>query len=371
MISRAVPPGIFEQPEKTTFSTTCNCVALLMGSESLQERMKHFPKVDLHRHLEGSISPETLLFIAKRYGGDLPSYDLEKLKPLILAAYDSPGFYNFLDKFKVFRGFYPNRAAIEHVAVTAVREAAEDGVKYLELRYSPSHYAGNGKFEEPDVVSWIQSALDRASKEFDIIVTPILTISRDYGLELASRTVDMAVDLPEGYFYGLDIAGNEIENTARPFAGLFHKAKAAGLGLSLHAGEARGAYTVREAVCEYGADRIGHGIRASEDRSVMDILREKDILLEICLTSNLHTGVVPSLQDHPITVLRAHGVPVCLNTDDPAISAIVLSDEYVLAADILGFSEEDLRQLNLAALDHSFYPDRGKLKKKIGHYWSS
>ncbi len=332
--------------------------------------MKQFPKVDLHRHLEGCISPETLLYIAKTFGGALPSYELDQLKPLIQAPHDTPGFYNFLEKFKVFRGFYPNREAIEHVAHTAVKEAAEDNVKYLELRYSPSHFAGGGKFPERDVTEWIHQAIQRAAAEFDIIVTPILTISRDYGLELAAATVDLAIELPTGYFYGLDIAGNEIQNSARPFADLFARAKDAGLNLTIHAGEARGAYNVREAVSEFNADRIGHGVRAIEDPEVMELLKEKDVMLEVCLTSNVHTGIVPAVKNHPIQKLIENGVAVSLNTDDPAISDICLSDEYVLAVTELGFSDADLKALNLSALKHSFAPDREALIREIGGCWN-
>ncbi|MEI6126414.1 MAG: hypothetical protein WCQ99_07660, partial [Pseudomonadota bacterium] len=155
-----------------------------MDMKELFEWAKAFPKIDLHRHLEGSISPETLITVAKKYGCTLPAYDINALKLLIQMNYDFPGFRNFLEKFKVYRGFYPCKEAIEDVAYAAVKEAAEDNVKYLELRYSPSHFAAGKKFPESDVIEWIQGAIKRASRDFHIIVIPLLTISRDYGLEL-------------------------------------------------------------------------------------------------------------------------------------------------------------------------------------------
>ncbi len=340
-----------------------------MNNKKLFQHLKAFPKVDLHRHLEGSISPETLAAVARQYGGDLPTVDVAQLKALIQMDYDTPGFQTFLNKFKIYRGFYPCREAIETIAYTAVREAAEDNVKYLELRYSPSHFAGRDKFEEADVINWIQGAIRQAAGDFEIIVTPILTISRDYGFDLANNTVAYVAGLAPGFFYGLDIAGDEISNPAKPFAEVFALARRSGLQLTIHAGEACGAANVREAVLEYQAARIGHGVRAVEDPAVMRLLSERNIMLEICLTSNVHTGVVPSLKQHPIKTLMAHGVPVSLNTDDPAISGITLTGEYVAAVTQLGFTEDDLKALNISALDHAFYPDREKLKEKLLHYW--
>jgi adenosine deaminase len=219
------------------------------------------------------------------------------------------------------------------------------------------------------VVRCVSDAIGRADKAFDIIVTPILTISRDYGVAPAEQTVALIADLPAGSFYGLDLAGDEVNNNAQPYAGLFTMAKQAGLGLTIHAGEAGGAANVQQAVVEFHADRIGHGIRAVEDATVMKLLREKDILLEVSLTSNCHTGVVSSLKEHPLRQLMQQKVPLSINTDDPAISGITLTDEYVTAIQELGVTLEDLKALNKTALDHAFYPDRKELKKKLSHLW--
>jgi adenosine deaminase len=336
-----------------------------MDKKSLYGELKKFPKVDLHRHLEGSISPDTFVETAQKYGGELPAYDVVTLRPLIQAASDPPGFHNFLNKFKAFRCFYPCREAIEEIAFRAVKEAAEDAVKYLELRYSPTHFACSGRFKEQDVIQWIQSAINAASGAFDITVIPIVTVSRDYGVERAAETVKLVSDLPCGFFYGLDLAGDEITNAAQPFSAIFEIARLKGLHLTIHAGEAGDGTNIREALEQFHADRIGHGIKAVEDEELMKMLRERNILLELCLTSNLQTGVVQSIKSHPIKKLMEYGVPVSLNTDDPAISGITLTDEYMKAVEELGFTLDDLRALNRAALDHAFYPDKNELKKKL------
>ena len=340
-----------------------------MINNKLIENMKSFPKVDLHRHLEGSVRPETFIEASKKFGGKLPTYDLDELRPLLQVDPGCCDFKNFLSKFNIYRDFYESSEAIQEVAYRAVKDAALDNVKYLELRFSPTHFAANKKFNETDVISWMKEAIELASKDHNIIVTPILTISRDFGLDMAEKTVNRVLQMQDRFFCGLDIAGNETINSAKPFKGLFRMAKGAGMGLTVHAGEAGAPANVKEAVMDFHADRIGHGIRSVEDEEVMDMLRDRDVMLEVCITSNLHTGVVKSLNEHPLKKIRNSGVSFCLNTDDPGVSALCLSDEYCKAVTDFGFTIEDLNKMNLSALDHSFYPDKDYLKENLSALW--
>ncbi len=340
-----------------------------MIKNKIIENMKSFPKVDLHRHLEGSVRPETFIEVSKKYGGKLPSYDLDELRPLLQVDPDCCDFKSFFSKFNIYRDFYESSDAIQEVAYRSVKDAALDSVKYLELRFSPTHFAVNKRFNESDVISWLKEAIELASKDYNIIVTPILTISRDFGLEMAEKTVNLVLQMQDRFFCGLDIAGNEIINSARPFKGLFKRAKDAGMGLTVHAGEAGDPSNVKEAVMDFRANRIGHGIRSTEDEGLMDLLCERDVMLEVCITSNLHTVVVKSLNEHPLKKIMNSRVPFCLNTDDPAVSALCLTDEYCTAVSEFGFTVEDLKKMNLSALDHSFYPDKDYLKKNLSSLW--
>ena len=246
-----------------------------MVVKELYKKMKNFPKVDLHRHLEGSIRVESFLDIARKEKVKLPTYNLEEFRRLVQVNDDPPNFINFLNKFKVARGFYPNRNSIERIAYEAVEDAARDNVKYLELRYSPTHFACDHRFPEEEVIRWVQGALERAMGDYDIEVIPVLTISRNYGIELAEHTVNIAVKLAGKYFFGLDLAGDEINYSATPVAHLFQKAKDAGMGLTLHAGEAGGPENVIEAIEKFGCDRIGHGVQAAKSEYAMKTLKKK------------------------------------------------------------------------------------------------
>jgi len=340
-----------------------------MAKDSLFQKMSQFPKVDLHRHLEGSIRVETFIDIARKENVFLPTYDLKKFRRLIQVNDEPPDFINFLNKFKIVRGFYPSQNAIERVAYEVIEDAALDNIKYLELRYSPTHFACGKGFPEEEVIRWIHGTIERAMDDYDIEVIPIVTISRNYGIELAENTVKIAVNWAGKFFYGLDFAGDELNFPAASMAHLLRMAKDSGLKLTMHAGEAGGPENVIEAVETFGSNRIGHGIQAAKSDEAMAMLKERQIMLEICPTSNLHTGVVDSLENHPLKRFYEQGIPVSLNTDDPMISNITLADEYTNALDKMGFSEADLKKFNLMALDHSFHPDKESLKERLGHLW--
>ncbi|WAC08231.1 MAG: adenosine deaminase [Thermodesulfobacteriota bacterium] len=341
-----------------------------MVIKDLHKKMKEFPKVDLHRHLEGSIRVESFLDIARKEKVKLPTYDLEAFRRLVQVNDEPPDFINFLNKFKVARGFYPNRNSIERVAYEAVEDAARDNVKYLELRYSPTHFASVQRFPEEEVIRWVQGAFERAMGNYDIEVIPVLTISRNYGIELAEHTVNIAVKLAGKYFFGLDLAGDEINYPAKPMAPLFRRAQDAGMGLTLHAGEAGGPENIIEAVEKFGCDRIGHGVQAAKSEQAMTILKKTQTLLEMCPTSNIHTGVVRSLKAHPLKMFYERGLSVSLNTDDPMVSNITLTDEYVNAVTKMGFNEDDLKKLNIMAIEHCFHPNKETLKKKFAKIWN-
>jgi adenosine deaminase len=155
---------------------------------------------------------------------------------------------------------------------------------------------------------------------------------------------------------GLDLAGNEAEFSALPFAGLFREARESGLRLTVHAGEWGGAQNVREAIEALGAERIGHGVRVLEDPRVVDLARERGTVFDVCLTSNYQSGVVPALSAHPLARMINAGLKVTLNTDDPSISAITLSDEYRLALEDLGLPPAELAGCILTAARASFLP---------------
>lgn len=333
----------------------------------LRRLLQRLPKVDLHRHLEGSLRLETLADIAREHGIDLPAYEIEHLRPYVQITNDPPDFQRFLEKFSLLRRFYTTREAVERVAYEAVIDAADDNVSYLELRFNPAALSQAQGFGFDEVADWVIAAVDRAQAERNIQVRLLCTIVRHEPIELAERTIDVALARRKRGIVGVDLAGDEVRFSALPFRDQFHRAAEGGLGITIHAGEAGGAENVKEAVEVMGAQRIGHGIRAIENSDVIKLLRDRQIALEVCPTSNLQTGVMQKFGHHPLRDLYMLGVAVTINTDDPSVSDTTLTDEYLVAQMGMGLTVTDIQQINRNAIRATFLPAdaRAQLEKSF------
>lgn len=317
-----------------------------------------WPKIDLHRHLEGSLRLSTLAEIAREHGVDLPSWDLEVLRPYVqIIDDDTRDFQSFLSKFKLLRRFYSTREAVMRVAYEAVADAAADNVKYLELRFNPVALAKVQGFSYDEVAEWVISAVDDAQNDHDIQVRLIAQIGRDESLGVAWQVAKVAAAFQDQGFVGIDLAGDEINYSAVPFSEIFKWAKAQGLHVTIHAAEAGDASNIREAIEELGAERIGHGVRAREDLSVIDLLIRHNVTLEMCPTSNFQTGVISGLSQHPLWAYQQVGIRVTINTDDPSISSTTLTDEYLVASGVIGIPLRAIRQMVLTAAEAAFLPN--------------
>ncbi len=325
------------------------------------------PKVDLHRHLEGSLRLETLAEIAREHGIDLPSYDIEHLRPYVQITDDPPDFQRFLEKFQLLRRFYTTREAVQRVAYEAVIDAAFDNVRYLELRFNPAALAHAQGFSFYEVTDWVAQSVERAQTDAGITVRLLCTIVRHESLRNAAEIIEVAHAFCDRGVVGIDLAGDETSYPATPFGPLFKRAAEEGLGVTVHAGEAGSALNVREAIEQLSAQRIGHGIHAIEDSSVVQLVRLKNVALEVCPTSNLQTGVMPNFGHHPLRDLYQLGVAVTINTDDPSISDTTLTDEYLVAVKGMGLGLRDLRTLNRNSIRSAFLSaeDRQRLERQI------
>ena len=323
-------------------------------TSGLRTQLHRLPKVDLHRHLEGSLRLETLSEIAREHGIDLPSYDIEYLRPFVTVTEEKPDFHRFLEKFRLLRRFYPNRGVVERVAYEAVADAASDNVRYLELRFNPIAQARVQGFSIADVTSWVCGAVAQAAGDLELKANLIIQIGRDESLQTAEELVDVAVAYRDQGIVGLDLAGDEVGYSARRFSELFKRARRDGLRTTVHAGEAGGAINVAEAIQLLGAQRIGHGVRAIENSKIVRLVRDRKVTLEVCPTSNLQTGVVHRFGQHPLPDLLALDLRVTINTDDPSVSDTTLTDEYMVAMLGMGLTFSQVKQTILNAARGSF-----------------
>jgi adenosine deaminase len=323
---------------------------------NLFETLLAMPKVDLHRHLEGSLRLQTIAEFAAQHDLGLTARTAEELRPLVQITENDRDFRDFLRKFDVLRRFYHSPEAIRRLAYEAVADAALDNVRYLELRFTPMALAKARGYPLAEVSDWVIEAVEQAQADFGIQVRLIASFNRHEAFEIAEQVTGIAADRLSRGIAGLDLAGDEVNFGIVQFAPLYQEAEAAGLGLTAHTGEWMGPEGVRVAIERLGVDRIGHGVRASEDPAVMALAVERDITFEVCLTSNVQTGAVSTMAQHPLRKLMAANLRTTLNSDDPCISDVTLTHEYYSAVTELGLQIEDIRRMILTAAESAFLP---------------
>jgi aminodeoxyfutalosine deaminase len=285
-----------------------------------------YPKIELHVHLEGTVRPAALLQIARRNGIALPADTVEG----VTALYEFRDFPHFLQVWMLTTGALRTERDFRQVVVDYAAQAAGHGAVYLEGIFTPAEPAGRGVAWEEVFAGYCDGAQE-AREAFGVQVNLTPDIPRAYPMEAAELTVAHAIANAHRGVVGIGLGGSEGDYPAEPFAPVFARARDAGLGSVPHAGEAEGPESVRGTLSALRPDRIRHGIRAAEDPGLLRELAGAGIVLDVCPTSNLRTGVVSSLASHPLPTLLAAGIRCTINTDDPAMFGIDLGGEHAIA----------------------------------------
>ncbi len=325
--------------------------------DHLYAAIQAMPKIELHRHMEGSIRLQTLVDIAAEYEIEMPEYEVETVRPFVQMIPGEPRTWrNFLAKFSVLRQFFLSETIVRRITRETIVDAASDNVKYLELRFTPTALTGMMHCSIHDAVGWVCEAAARASAECDIEVALIVSMNRHESLAEGEQATQAAIDFRHEGVVGLDLAGREFGHPASPFSALFARASEAGLGVTVHAGEWDGWRSVENAIGNIKLDRIGHGVRAVENETIVDMLVQNGAVLEVCPTSNVQSGVVLDMRTHPIAYLKQRGVRLTINTDDPLICDISLSEELYRSVRDCELSLDDIKQMTLMAARSTFLP---------------
>jgi adenosine deaminase len=336
------------------------------------DEFRSLPKVDLHRHLEGSLRLQTMLDVARKHGLTIPASVVRLSRLVQVQDEDNFTFENFLAKFNTLRMFYRSPDVIDRITREAIEDAAKDNVKYLELRFTPVALSRAERFPMGDVMDWVCASAKEGAKKYGVTVRLIASVNRHETIELAEQAVWLAIDRRDKGIVAVDLAGNEAQFPSKPFLSLFNEARQAGLKVTIHAGEWAGPQNVREAIEQFAADRIGHGVHVLEDQYTTALAREHGTPFEVCLTSNYQTGAIKALPQHPAPKMLEAKLNVTFNTDDPSISQITLGNEYRVAVEDLKISRDVLKERILAGAQAAFLPDGDKkklvdsLKKDLG-----
>lgn len=312
------------------------------------------PKAELHVHLDGCLRPTTLLELAEAQHLQLPATAPDALAEYMLVR-DAHSLEEYLERYQITVAVMQTAAALERIAYEFVVDVAAEHVRYVEVRYCPA--LSTPAVSLAEAIEAPLRGIKRGEAETGtiarLIVCGLRTLSPSVSLELAHA----AVDYKDEGVVAFDLAGAERGHPARAHRAAFAFAGANGLRLTCHAGEGAGAESIREAIEVCGAERIGHGVRLREDPALMEVVGERDIALEMCLTSNMHTQTVPDVRTHPLRDYFDAGLPVTANTDGRLMDGVTLSDELGLAQRALGFSRSEVDRLILNACTHAFLPE--------------
>lgn len=311
------------------------------------------PLTDIHRHLDGNIRAQTILSLAQQFHVPLPATELEALRPHVQITNSAPDLITFLQKLDWGVAVLGSLDACWRVAYENVEDLMKAGIDYAELRFSPYYMAMKHQLPLQGVVEAVIDGINAGMRDFPTTVQLIGIMSRTFGT--AKCMQELRAILAGGkQIVALDLAGDERGFPGKLFVKHFKYARDAGLHITVHAGEAAGPESIWQAIHELGAERIGHGVRAVEDPRLMDYLLINSIGIESCLTSNLQTSTVASLTEHPLKQFLQQGILASINTDDPAVEGIELSDEYNTAAPAAGLDPSTIRMAQINGLEMAF-----------------
>jgi adenosine deaminase len=319
-----------------------------------RELLRRLPKAELHCHLDGSVRPRTLLELGLEQGVALPASDEVSLREYMLVR-QARDLEEYLARFEVTLAVLQRANALERVAYELATDAADEGVRYLEVRYSPILNVRGG-LSLGETVEAPLRGLERAQRERPIVARLIICAIRNMSPDVSLELARLAVSYRHRGVVGFDLAGGEAGNPASRHARAFEHARGHDMACTCHAGEGDGAHSVREAVHVCGAARLGHATRLIDDESLTDYVNDRRIALEICLTSNVQTHAASSYETHPLRQYYERGLNVVLNTDNRLMSGTTLVDEYDHAVTRLGFGFDELARIALNGFESAFLP---------------
>ena len=320
----------------------------------IRQFVASLPKAELHVHLEGCIDADTLWELAVRQRSSLAAQG----RAAVDALFETANFSDFLQAFKTVCLHLQDADDYELITYRALKRLAEQNTQYAEMILSAGVMIWRGQQIEPLFSGSVRGA-KRAAQEFGITSKWIFDTVRQFPVDHAWQVARAATNLKDEDVIGIGIGGDEAAGPAESFGEVFRFARQQGLHCVAHAGEAAGPESIWGALRSLGAERIGHGLTAAQDSDLVRHLADQRIPIEICLTSNVRTGCLAEMAEHPLRAYFDAGIPVSLHTDDPELLGTSLLREYEIAHDAFGFSRDELRQLARNSFAASFLsPDK-------------
>jgi len=328
------------------------------------DALRTAPKVLLHDHLDGGLRPSTVVELAETIGYELPTYDADELATWMVRGASRLDLELYLETFAHTVGVMQTADALHRVAAECAEDLAADGIVYAEVRFAPELHVGRG-LSLDEVVEAVVTGFEDGGHGRNIRIGTLVTAMRHAARSL--EIAQLAVRHRDNGVVGFDIAGAEAGNPPTRHLDAFHYVQRENFHFTIHAGEAYGPPSIWEAIQYCGAERLGHGVRIVDDITTHDdgtvelgrlasYVRHRRIPLEVCPTSNVHTGAAPSIEKHPIGTLTDLTFRVTMNTDNRLMSATTLSQEFAATARAFGWGWKTVRWMTTNAMKSAFIP---------------
>src|SRR5258708_11620255 len=318
------------------------------------------PKAELHLHLDGSVRPRTVLERARQGGVPLPTQDLERLSDFLEATDSTASLIEYIGYFELPIAVLQSVPALERATYELCEDLKNDNVRYAEIRYGPWLHVQQG-LSLTDVIRAVLSGWNTGRKAFGLEGGVIVTALRDMPPAQNVSLAHVAGRYVSEGVVGFDLAGDEAGHPPILHEDPFRAARSLGLNITIHAGEAAGPESVRQAI-SMGATRLGHGVRAQEDAEVVAMIKENGVQLDMAPTSNAQTKAVHRIQDHPLRRFYEQGIKVTISTDSRTVSNVTLTQEYQTGLRVLACSREEISASNLQPLDGGFSDDVTRIR---------
>lgn len=319
---------------------------------NLDKLLNDIPKTDLHCHLDGSIRPGTMIDIAKKDNINIPCYDLKNFESYVKVPEKCPSLKTYLNKFDIPIKIMQSYDNIYRVTLELIEDAAKLNICYIEIRFAPFNHTTKLKADE--VIKAALEAVKYGRKKYGVISNLILCAMRHEPSEKSKELVNIAKDFLGMGVSAVDLAGNEADFPPEIHKEAFHMAKYYGLHRTVHAGETGNPENITKSINILNAERIGHGVSAFKDNSVVEYLKERKIPLEVCITSNVNTSAVNSYKDHPVKSYLDHGIIITINTDNTTVSNTDIINEFKHLVKYQNFSFNDIKKVIKNSIAYSF-----------------
>lgn len=319
------------------------------------------PKIELHCHLDGSLRVDSVLEEIKIQNIDVSDNDLNNIDKILKAPQDCNSLVEYLSAFDMPLKVLQSKRAIRRFTFEVFEDAYNENIVYLELRFAPILHTQNG-LSMKEVISSAIDGMNDAKDKYDIEGGLILCCMKNFSEEDAIKTIESGKEFLKKGVCAVDLAGPEDEGFSYKFVNAMNLAKNYGYNITIHAGEAGSAQNVDDAINILHADRIGHGVRSIESEEVYKLVKDKNILLEICPTSNLQTKTVKSLESHPLIEYFKDDAIFSINTDNRTVSGTTESEEYSIVSKLVGMNIDDYRKMYYNTVGAIFAPDKVKQK---------